>query len=415
MEKVCILGLGYIGLPTAGLLAAKGFKIHGVDVDEKVVDSVNHGNSHIDDPELNILVKSAVKNGIFTASFEPVPADIFIITVPALIRKDHLPDTTDIKMAVEAIAPYLTPGNLIILESTIPVGTTEKMAGWLSKLRPDLVIPTSNPTTSKIGSLYLAHCPERVLPDQVFKELLNNDRIIGGIDPPSAKKAQSFYRKFINGSLLVTGARTAELTKLVENSFRDVNIAFANELSLICNKLDINVWEVIELANRHPRVNILQPGPGVGGSCITVDPWFIVASAPGESRLIRAARGVNDSVPDHVLTKIKEKAAHFEYPVITCLGISYKANIGDLRKSPALSIVQRLVTENTGQILVVEPHIKTLPGKLAKMNNVRLIDLQSGLEKADLVVLLVNHDAFVHIDRKILENKIIIDTRGIWR
>lgn len=419
MEKICVLGLGYIGLPAAGLLAAKGFKVHGVDVDAKVVETINRGNSHINEPELDDLVRSAVQNGNLVASFEPVPADIFIVAVPTPIKKDRLPDISYIKAAACAIAPHLAPGNLVILESTCPVGTTEKMAGWLRELRPDLNIPPLksciSPVINDKSQIFIAHCPERVLPGRILKELVENDRIIGGIDHSSAEKAKKFYQTFIKGAVFLTCSRTAELTKLAENSFRDVNIAFANELSIICNKLNINVWELIELANRHPRVNILQPGPGVGGHCIAVDPWFIVDSAPGEAKLIYTARKVNDSMPGYVVDKIKEKAARFEYPVITCLGLTYKANVRDFRESPAIKIIERLAKENAGQILVVEPHVDKLPNVLANLGNVKLADLKTGIEQADLIVLLVDHHAFIDVDRKLLKKKVVTDTRGMWR
>lgn len=418
MERICVLGLGYIGLPMASLLAAKGFKVHGVDVNLKVVETINQGYSHINEPGLNDLVRSAVQSRNLVASSRPEPADIFIIAVPSLIMKDHLPDTSHIKAVTYAIAPHLTPGNVIILESTIPVGTTEKVAGWINKLRPDLVIPslkTHVPTIIDEAQIFLAHCPERVLPGHIFQELVANDRIIGGMDEPSALKVQMFYKKFVRGGISLTDVRTAELTKLVENSFRDVNIAFANELSRICEKIGVNVWEVVELANRHPRVSILQPGPGVGGHCITRDPWFIVNSAPDEARLICTARMINDNIPDYIVNRIKELAARFKHPVITCLGLSYKADSGELRESPAVKIVQQLGKSNTGQILAVEPHIKTLPDELIKCSNIKLVDLTTGMEQADLVVLLVSHRAFMNIDLEMYGKKAALDTRGMWR
>ncbi|MBF7081438.1 UDP-N-acetyl-D-mannosamine dehydrogenase [Desulfallas sp. Bu1-1] len=419
MQKICVLGLGYIGLPTASLLATKGFKVHGVDVNAQTVETINRGNNHIHEPDLDVLVKSAFRSGNLVAALEPAPADVFILAVPTPLKEGHLPDITYIKAATRAIAPYLAPGNLVILESTIPLGTTEKVADWLSELRPDLIIPPINEHGRTVDNdkaqIFIAHCPERVLPGQILKELIDNDRIIGGIDQSSARTAQLFYERFVKGNILLTNARTAELCKLVENAFRDVNIAFANELSLICEKLDINVWELIDLANRHPRVNILQPGPGVGGHCIAIDPWFIVNSAPDEARLIRTAREVNDHKPQFVVTKIREKAARFKKPVIACLGLTFKADTDDLRESPAVEIVRQLAIKQAGHILAVEPYIGTLPATLVNFGNVQLADLKTALQRADLMVLLVNHRAFYDIGRELLNEKVVIDTRGIWR
>ncbi|MBD1924883.1 UDP-N-acetyl-D-mannosamine dehydrogenase [Trichocoleus sp. FACHB-90] len=405
MKKVCVMGLGYIGLPTSSLLASKGFKVHGVDINPKVVETINRGEIHIHEPDLDILVKSVVSSGNLRASLQPVPADVYIIATPTPLKDDWIPDISYIEAATEAIAPYLAPNNLVILESTSPVGTTEKIGHWLEQLRPDLDVHSS---------LYLAHCPERVLPGQILKELVSNDRIVGGINQASANKAAAFYRQFVTGKILCTEVRTAELAKLTENAFRDVNIAFANELSLICEKLNINVWELIELANHHPRVNILQPGPGVGGHCIPVDPWFIVNSAPEQARLIRTAREVNDAKLHHVIAKIKEKACQFKEPMIACLGLTFKADVDDLRESPAVSIVQKLAQSQFGGILVVEPHIRQLPQSLAKLS-VTLTNFEIALSAANIVVLLVNHSQFVNLNRERLKDKIVIDTRGIWQ
>lgn len=416
-QKVCVVGLGYIGLPTASLLATKGFKVHGVDVNVATVETINRGEIHIYEPDLDILVKSAVHSGNLVAALDPVPSDIFILAVPTPFRDDHVPDISYVEAATHAIAPHLTSGNLIILESTSPVGTTEKVANWLRELRADLIMPTrESPVASDYRGerIFIAHCPERVLPGQILRELVDNDRIIGGIDIPSAEKASDFYRKFVGGKIVLTDARTAELCKLVENAFRDVNIAFANELSLICDKLDINVWELIELANRHPRVNILQPGPGVGGHCIAVDPWFLIDSAPAQAKLMRTAREVNNSKPHHVVAKVKEKAARFRKPVIACLGLSFKADVDDLRESPAVKITAQLATDRVGRVLAVEPHIGALPGILTHLG-VQLTDLGAALRQADLLVLLVNHREFANVDRELLKEKVVIDTRGMWR
>lgn len=403
MEKVCVIGLGYIGLPTASLLASKGFTVHGVDVNSRVVETINQGKIHIQEPDLDILVKDAVNSGKLTANLEPNSADVFIIAVPTPFKAGYTPDISYIEAATKSLAPCLVRGNLVILESTSPVGTTEKIEKWIHEINPD------------IGEVRIAYCPERVLPGQILKELVGNDRIVGGLDVRSTEKAAIFYEKFVTGEVLRTDARTAELAKLTENSFRDVNIAFANELSLICDLLHINVWELIELANRHPRVNILKPGPGVGGHCIAVDPWFIVDSAPKEARLIRTAREVNDSKPHHVVGQIKAAIEKINKPIIACLGLAYKANIDDLRESPAVEIVKEMAQQVTTNILVVEPHIESLPVSLDLMGNIELVELQWAIKKADIIVLLVDHRAFKEMDRKLLQGKIIIDTRGIWQ
>ncbi len=406
MEQVCVVGLGYVGLPTASLLANRGFRVRGVDINPKVVETINRGEIHIHEPDLDVMVNSAVNSGNLTASLEPASTDVFILAVPTPFKEDRVPDISYVEAATKAIAPYIAPGNLIILESTSPVGTTEKIGSWLWELRPDL---------KDNCSIYIAHCPERVLPGQILKELISNERIIGGINPASTEKAANFYQKFVTGEILYTEARTAELAKLTENAFRDVNIAFANELSLICDRLNIDVWKLIELANRHPRVHVLQPGPGVGGHCIAIDPWFIVDSAPEQAKLIRTAREVNDSKPLYVVDRIKAAAAGLEKPAIACLGLSYKANIDDLRESPAIKIVRELARQKLGYILVVEPYISSLPPSLDNLDNVQLFDLEVGIDKADIVVLLVNHRDFLNIDRKILQDKKVIDTRGVWR
>jgi UDP-N-acetyl-D-mannosaminuronic acid dehydrogenase len=405
MNKVCVVGLGYVGLPTASLLAREGFNVHGVDVNSEVVQKINHGEIHIHEPDLDVLVKSAVSQGDLTASLEPAPADVFIIAVPTPIKDEHVPDISYVEAATRAIASYLEAGNLVILESTSPVGTTEQISNWLRELRPDL----------EAGSVYVAYCPERVLPGQILKELISNDRIVGGIDPASTMQATEFYHKFVKGEVLPTQARTAELAKLAENAFRDVNIAFANELSLICENLDIDIWELRELANRHPRVNILKPGPGVGGHCVAVDPWFIIHSAPEQARLLRTAREVNDSKPYQIVNRVKAAAAEFNQPVIACLGLAYKANIDDLRESPAMEIVRELATEAVGYVLAVEPHISSLPASLDSLGNIELVELAVALKKADILVLLVDHQAFKTIDREQLKGTTVIDTRGIWR
>ncbi len=418
MENVCVVGLGYIGLPTASLLATKGFKVHGVDVNPKAVETINRGEIHIYEPDLDILVRAAVQSGQLKAALEPASAEVFILAVPTPFMEGKVPDLSYVEAATKAIAPYVMPGNLVILESTSPVGTTEKVADWLFEMRPELNIPRWSTKGGVVGGgkdqVFVAHCPERVLPGQILKELVGNDRIVGGIDDTSMHKAEAFYQKFVSGEILTTNARTAEMSKLCENAFRDVNIAFANELSTICDRLSINVWDLVELANRHPRVNILQPGPGVGGHCIAVDPWFIVHSAPEEARLIRTAREVNDGKPHWVIDRVKAKADRFKQPRIACLGLAFKADIDDLRESPSMEIVELLAKEKVGELLVVEPHIEELPKRLAGIENVRFVELGDALRDADILLLLVDHKTFRRVDRDLLKEKVVIDTRGIW-
>ncbi len=365
IDKITILGLGYIGLPTAALLANRGYQVQGYEINSQIIDTINRGDVHIIEKDLDQLVHTAVKNHSLAAYHEVKPADVFIIAVPTPFADHHRPDLSYVETATRSLAQVLKPGNLVILESTSPVGTTQKIAQWLAQERPDLVIPLSAHHSTKTGiqqngtqQIYIAYCPERVLPGHILRELIENDRIIGGIDKASSEKAINFYQSFVNGGLLLTDSATAEMSKLVENAFRDVNIAFANELSLICDQLKLNVWELIRLANRHPRVNILQPGPGVGGHCIAVDPWFIVDSAPEQARLIRLAREINDGKPAHVVAKTLAATAHISQPKIACLGISFKANIDDIRESPALMIIQELAAKSTAELYVVEPHIQ---------------------------------------------------------
>lgn len=406
-KKIVVMGLGYIGLPTASLLATKGHQVLGVDVNPQAVETINKGGIHIIEPGLDILVKSAVLSGNLRAALQPEEADIFILAVPTPFKDDHVPDISYVEAATRTIAPFVAEGNLVILESTSPVGTTERIRAILIEERADLFNASSpKPLASPI---FIAHCPERVLPGQILNELVNNDRIIGGIDQPSREKTSEFYRSFVSGKVLTTDARTAELAKLTENSFRDVNIAFANELSLICDRLGINVWELIELANRHPRVNILQPGPGVGGHCIAVDPWFIVDSAPEEARLIRTAREVNDNKPHWVLDKVLAKAARFKDPVIGCLGLAFKANIDDLRESPALEITRSLIESKMGQIMACEPNVN------GEFEEFPLFTLEEVARDADILLVLVDHEEFYGIDKELLKEKVVIDTRGVWR
>jgi len=408
--------LGYIGLPTAAVLAAKGVTVVGVDVNQNTVDIINQGKIHIVEPGLDILVHKAIQDNYLKAVTIPRKADVFLIAVPTPFKDNYEPDLSYIKSAAKAIAPVLEKDNLVILESTSPVGTTEKMVEWMREERSDLSFPEFGDDELKVD-IAVAHCPERVLPGHVVRELVENDRIIGGVSAQCAQRALNLYKIFVDADCLLTDCRTAELSKLVENSFRDVNIAFANELSLICDKLDINVWELIKLANRHPRVNILQPGPGVGGHCIAVDPWFIVDSAPDEAKLIRAARLVNDGKPLFVLDKINQAVQttgkDSSALSIACLGLAFKPDIDDLRESPALSIAQKIGSIDFSSIFLVEPNITIMPSCFDS-ENIELVGLERAINDADIIVLLVDHTSFKSLDLSLLSGKQVIDTRGIW-
>lgn len=412
-QTVSVIGLGYIGLPTAAVIASRGIDVIGVDVNEKAVNTINAGQIHIVEPDLDIVVRSVVTTGKLRATTTAEPADVFMVAVPTPFKQDtsssHSPDLSYIESAANMIAPVLAKGNLVILESTSPVGTTEKLAGWLKLARPDLSFPQDKGDAADIK---VAHCPERVLPGYVLQELVSNDRVIGGMSSACSQLATQLYEKFVRGECIVTNARTAEMAKLTENSFRDVNIAFANELSVICDKLKINVWELVKLANRHPRVNILNPGPGVGGHCIAVDPWFIVDSCPEEANIIRQARLTNDAKPHYVVEQICKAADEFKRPVIACLGLAFKADIDDLRESPALEIVKDLVAKEVGEIIAVEPNIKQLPSALSD-SGITLTSLEDALDKANVVVVLVDHKQFKATDRTQFATKVVIDTRGI--
>jgi UDP-N-acetyl-D-mannosaminuronic acid dehydrogenase len=412
---VSVIGLGYIGLPTAALLASRKIKVIGIDIDESVVETINKGMIHIVEPELSTIVKESVETGYFCASTIPVKADVFIISVPTPFTGHKVPDISYIESASRSISPVLEKGNLVILESTSPVGTTEKMLNIMEKERPDLNFPKPDSNNSSYD-VSIAHCPERVLPGKIVRELVDNDRIIGGITDNCSNEAKKLYEIFVDGGIFITDVRTAELCKLVENSYRDVNIAFANELSLICEKLNVDIWSLIELANCHPRVNILQPGPGVGGHCIAVDPWFIVNSAPDESKLISTARKVNDNKPKHIINQINTVARSIA-PIndginIACLGLSFKADIDDLRESPAVNIVKSLICSKFNRIYLVEPHISKIPEDMS-VDFVKLVPMREGIEKSDIVIILVDHSEFKSIDKKLLTGKNIIDTRGV--
>lgn len=416
-RRVSVIGLGYIGLPTAAMFASRKIEVVGVDINSGAVDTINRGEIHIIEPDLGIVVQSTVSQGYLRATIVPEPADAFLIAVPTPFRgNDHEPDLSFVEAAARAIAPVLKVGDLVVLESTSPIGATEAMAGWLADARPDLTFPQE---AGEASDIRIAHCPERVLPGKVMQELITNDRIIGGMTRRCSREAALLYKIFVAGDCVVASSpRVAEMAKLTENSFRDVNIAFANELSLICDKQDIDVWELISLANRHPRVNILQPGPGVGGHCIAVDPWFIVSSAPEQAKLIRAAREVNDGKPEWVIEKIRSEIVDHlnvnaesreEDVSIACFGLAFKPDIDDLRESPSLAIVERLAGLHGGPIFAVEPNIDALPDSLA--SRVTLLSVEEAMERADIKVFLVDHSVFRSMPAP---DGRWIDFKGIW-
>ncbi|MCG7275735.1 UDP-N-acetyl-D-mannosamine dehydrogenase [Corynebacterium singulare] len=410
-DKVSVVGLGYIGLPTAAFIASKGIPVVGIDVNQDAVDSINAGKVPFCEPGFGELLAQVVNEGTLTAQTEQIEANAYIVCVPTPFREDHSVDTKYIQAAAEALAPHLKPGALVVLESTSPPGTTEDMAKHLVELRPDLSLNDEDD-----NAIFIAHCPERVLPGKIMEEMENNDRVIGGLTPKGAQLARELYSTFCTADLLVTNATTAEMAKLTENSFRDVNIAFANELSLICDRLGIDVWELIDLANHHPRVSILQPGPGVGGHCIAVDPWFIVSAAPEEAKLIKTARTVNDGKPEWVIDQVLKALEAKDHPVVAALGIAFKNDIDDLRESPSLEIVKRLAVDNPElDIRVVEPNVEELPPVLNNLSNLTKQDAADAIAAAEVVLLLVNHKEFVALDKTVLQGKTVIDTKGIWR
>ena len=392
--KICVVGLGYIGLPTAAVLGSRGYQIHGVEINPKAVEIINSGKAHIVEPDLDILVRGVVTTGNLKAYTEPAAADIFMICVPTPLADDNKPQLDYIRSATKSIVPFLEKDNLIILESTSPPGTTEMIENIVLEL-----------SDFDKGDVFFAHAPERVLPGKILREVVENDRIIGGIDAASTEKAADFYGSFVTGKLLKTHCRTAETAKLVENAFRDTNIAFANELSLMSDQLNLDVWELIRLANHHPRVNILNPGPGVGGHCIAVDPWFLVDCAPEVTRLIRTAREVNEAKPHWVVDRVVAKAEKFKNPIIACLGLAYKPDIDDLRESPAVEIVQELQKRNVGELKIVEPNLDT-------HDLFELSSLEDAIDSADIVLILVGHRSFLSLSPNCLSEKIIIDTCG---
>ncbi|MCL1044140.1 UDP-N-acetyl-D-mannosamine dehydrogenase [Shewanella electrodiphila] len=414
-ETISVIGLGYIGLPTAAMFASRQKKVIGVDVNQHAVDTINRGEIHIVEPDLDMIVHAAVTEGFLKAVTTPEPADAFLIAVPTPFKECGAgeipqPDLKYIEAASKALAPVLKKGDLVILESTSPVGATEQMAKWLAEARQDLTFPQ---TAGIEADVNVAHCPERVLPGHVVRELVENDRVIGGMSSRCSERSVELYKAFVQGDCVITNARTAEMAKLTENSCRDVQIAFANELSIICDKLDINVWELISLANRHPRINILQPGPGVGGHCIAVDPWFIVSKTPDESRLIHTARLVNDSKPEWVIDKVKLAIADFlqanptktaKDVTIGCFGLAFKANIDDLRESPALSITKSILKFHVGKVLAVEPNVNN------NESPIEICPIEKACKESNIALLLVDHDEFKNIK---FNGATIIDTKGI--
>ena len=397
--EVVTIGLGYIGLPTSALIASHGTNVLGVDINQKVVDTINQGKIHIVEPDLDIIVSKAVSNGFFKASTKPSKADVYLVVVPTPFKGNHEPDISFVEAATKGIIPFLKKGDLYIIESTSPIGTTEKMQKLIFAARPELQ-----------GNIHIAYCPERVLPGNVMYELVENDRVIGGVNEVSTQKAISFYSKYVKGELHATNARTAEMCKLVENSSRDVQIAFANELSLICDKADINVWELIKLANKHPRVNILQPGCGVGGHCIAVDPYFIVSDYPMESKIIGTSREVNNYKSFWCAEKIQNEKLKFEIkygrkPKTALMGLAFKPNIDDLRESPAKYIAQKVLqSSNNEEHFIVEPNIDY-------HNVFKLTNYKKAIIEADIVVFLVAHQEFKFL--KIPSNKVVLDFCGI--
>ena len=410
--EVCVIGLGYIGLPTAAIIARANCRVTGIDVSQHVVDTINRGEIHIEEVDLDGLVQGVVQRGMLTASAEIVPADVFVIAVPTPFEKDgqHTPDISYVIAAATSLAAVLKKGDCVILESTSPVGTTEALRDRLAALRPDLKMPG---LTSETPDVAIAYCPERVLPGRILEELTHNDRSIGGITPRCARKALAFYKLFVRGTCITTDARSAEMTKLVENAYRDVNIAFANELSMIADRMGLDVWEVIRLANRHPRVNILQPGPGVGGHCIAVDPWFIVSSAPEEAKVIRTAREVNDAKMHHVLAQATALIEANPGVPVACLGLAFKANIDDFRESPARFVAANLARKFGNRVRIVEPYAAELPLEFTD-TGATLVDIDTALETCGVLIVLVDHDVFRVVPAEERTGAAVYDTRGIW-
>jgi UDP-N-acetyl-D-mannosaminuronic acid dehydrogenase len=410
-QKVAVIGLGYIGLPTAALIASRGMQVVGIDTKEGVVRTVASGAIHIAEPDLDGLVQKVVSSGSLVTSTKPQPADVFIIAVPTPIDSSNRPDLTSVNAAVESMLDVLAPGNLVILESTSPIGTTEVIARRITERRPELHIGING---REEGCISVAYCPERVLPGRILTELINNDRCIGGITPGCTRRAQRFYKTFVRGACVPTTARAAELVKLTENAFRDTNIAFANELSLICDRFDINVWEVIDLANRHPRVNVLRPGPGVGGHCIAIDPWFIIDSAPDLARIMRTSREVNNFKTTQVVERAEALIDDHPYANVACCGLTFKANIDDLRESPAMEVALHLAAKYGPRIKIVEPNLRKLPVEFERYG-AEFLCIDEALRNCEIAVLLVDHDEFKMVPLAERRHLDVIDTRGIWQ
>ncbi len=400
--RVTVAGLGYIGLPTAAQIASHGIRVQGYDVNPVVITTINRGETHIIENDLDQLVKQVVGNGNLTAHASPQAADVFVIAVPTPFHADKVPDLSYIKAAAEAIAPLLQPGNLIILESTSPVGTTELLSQWILESRKDLSFEADGANV-----IYLAYCPERVLPGKILYELVNNSRVVGGINPQSSQKAEKFYSLFVKGGITLTNCRTAEMAKLTENTYRDVNIALANELAEVCDDFGIDMWELIAITNKHPRVNVLNPGIGVGGHCIAVDPWFIIKTSNVNCSLMSQARAINMGKPGHVSNKILHEASRINAQRIACLGLSYKPDIDDLRESPAIEVVESLGLKFKGQIDVIEPHVNILPKHLSIYQNIQLHELTPALLDADLIVVLVAHSQFKEAINRVVDKPIL--------
>jgi UDP-N-acetyl-D-mannosaminuronic acid dehydrogenase len=411
-RPVAVVGLGYIGLPTAVCLATGGLDVVGVDISPEIVALVSRGEAPFAEPDLSVGVSGAVAMGRLTARLDMPEADAYIIAVPTPFAGGNRPDLSAVLAAARAIAPVLRGGEVIVLESTVPPGTTRSVSELIGELRPDLRLPHSS---DEEPDVHLAHCPERVLPGRIMIEIAANDRVIGGLTPACAERAAALYRTFCHGELIMTDAASAEMAKLAENAYRDVNIAFANELSLICQRLGLDVWEIRQMANHHPRVDILRPGPGVGGHCIAVDPWFIVDAAPEQATLIRTARQVNDQMPEHTAGQIVATCRRFREPRVALLGLSFKADVGDLRGSPAVAIAAQVAQALPEvKVLAVEPHASALPEQLDALGNVVLADTQHAVAEADVIALLTDHSCFRSVRRSQLAGKVVYDTRGLW-
>lgn len=411
ISRVAIIGLGHVGLPTAVLFANAGLDVSGVDINERLVDNINASISPVVEPGLEAILSQAIDAGRLHAAITPAPADAFVVAVPTPIQEDgtHAPDISHVLAAIRAVAPVLRRGNLLVLESTSPVGTTRQCVDLIGSLRPDLKMPDQDSD----GDIDVAYSPERVLPGNALAELVNNRRVVGGVTPRAAQRAAALFSAFVRGGCLITDDRSAEMVKLAENIYRDVNIAFANELSMICNRLGLDVRKIIDLANHHPRVEILSPGPGVGGHCIPVDPWFVIAQTPEEARLIRVAREVNEEKRRHVVDLVRVAATKGDGSRIACFGLSYKPDINDFRESPALEIALELTSEFPGRVVAVDPYAESLRAREKRAEQLALVPADAALAGADIVVMLEGHKEFKALPKP--SGKTVIDTVGFWR